>query len=260
MEKAATHLSPVILELGGKSPCILDETAAIERSLKRILWAKFFCAGQTCVAPDYLMITEKAWAQSLELISSLMDQLFPADFVRREFAHIVNDKHFTRLERLIENENVFLSFERRAQDRLFGPCILVEPSLQSPVMQEEIFGPILPILRVESVDRAIAIVRSKPKALALYHFSKNKEWMNQVEESCSAGGMMFNDALIHLTNYQLPFGGVGESGMGSYHGFYGFKAFSHWKAIERKGFFLDSRLRYSPYPDLAKSPLVRRFL
>ncbi|PIR22349.1 MAG: aldehyde dehydrogenase family protein [Deltaproteobacteria bacterium CG11_big_fil_rev_8_21_14_0_20_45_16] len=260
MEKAARNLSPVILELGGKSPCILDETAALGRSLKRILWAKFFCAGQTCVAPDYLMITEKAWAQSLELIPSLMDQLFPADFVRTEFAHIVNDKHFARLERLIENENVFLSLERRAQDRLFGPCIIVEPSLQSPVMQEEIFGPILPVLKVESVNRAIAIVRSKPKALALYHFSKNKEWMNRVEENCSAGGMMFNDALLYLTNYHLPFGGVGMSGMGTYHGFYGFKAFSHWKAVEKKGFFPDSRLRYWPYPDLAKRSFVRRFL
>jgi aldehyde dehydrogenase (NAD+) len=259
LEKASRYLTPVTLELGGKSPCIVDETANLKIAAARIVFGKFLNAGQTCVAPDYLLIQE-----------NIKDKLIPyiADEIRRQFGDnpldnpsygkIINDKHFNRLLGLMEGEKAVIGGKHNGIDRI-EPTVLDGITLESPVMQEEIFGPILPVLTFKNIDEAIGIISRNPTPLALYIFTEDKETEHRVLTQVAFGGGCVNDTIVHLATNQMGFGGVGESGTGSYHGKYGFDTFSHYKSIVKKSTLFDIPVRYQPY-NAKKMKLLKWFL
>lgn len=258
MEAASRNLTPVTLELGGKSPCIVDDSADIKTAARRLAFGKFLNAGQTCVAPDYLLIHKNAKERFIELLKSALDDFFP----NRDYQNlpaIINDKHYNRLMGLIRGEKILLGGGGNLQHRLIEPTILDEVSLDSAVMKEEIMGPILPIISFSSLDEVITIVRSMPKPLALYMFSESHTAQQQVLNSLSFGGGCINDTVMHLTSPHLAFGGVGDSGIGSYHGKHSFDTFTHYKSILKKYNWIDIPLRYQPYSRI-KSKLIRLFL
>lgn len=248
MEAAARHLTPVTLELGGKSPCIVDETADLDVAAKRIALGKFFNAGQTCVAPDHVLVVESVHDALLNRLVSTLREFYGDDPQQSpDFARIVNERHHARLTRLLDGVNVVTGGETDASDRYIAPTILRDVSPSHPVMQEEIFGPILPVIAVPSVDAAITYVNRGPKPLALYVFSRNKSAQDRVIDQTSAGGTTVNHVWMHLGVPGLPFGGVGESGMGAYHGKHSFDAFSHRRAVLKKPNFGDAPLAFPPY-------------
>ncbi|MCX7425814.1 MAG: aldehyde dehydrogenase family protein [Planctomycetia bacterium] len=265
MQAAARHLTPVTLELGGKCPCLVDRNVNLPVAARRIVWGKFLNAGQTCVAPDYVLVDRR---RHDELLAAMVDAV--GRFYGREprasadFGRIVNRRHFQRLERLLEHDGsptgrVILGGDRDADSRYFPPTILADVSPDAPVMQEEVFGPILPVLAVEDMDEAIRFVNSRPKPLALYLFSNDARLRDRVLGETSSGGVGINDVAMHTTVPGLPFGGVGPSGMGAYHGRHGFETFSHRKAILQRGTRGDFNLRYPPYTP-AKMRWLRRLL
>ncbi len=247
---AAENLTPVTLELGGKSPCIIDETANLVLSARRIVWGKVINAGQTCVAPDYILVHHKIKAAFVKLlIQEIKKALGSNPEESADFARIINLKNWQRQLSLLENQTI-LSGGQSNQDTLFlAPTLLDEPKMDSPVMQEEIFGPILPILSYKTESDIEKIISSFEKPLSLYLFSENKAFVDEVLQKYSFGGGCINDTVIHLVNNRLPFGGVGNSGMGAYHGKLSFDIFSHKKAIVKRGTWLDLPLRYAPYKD-----------
>lgn len=248
MEKAARHLTPFTLELGGKSPVIVDETADIPLAARRILFGKLINAGQTCVAPDYVLVhqaVKKALAAALqeELARMLPDETY----VDAHFPRLVNRKHYDRLQGLLSGQALMNSVKADPGTRLMTPVLVDEPAPDSPLMTEEIFGPILPLVSVGSLEEAMAYVKSRPHPLALYLFTSSREAEKKVLTSLRFGGGCVNDTVLQVASSNLPFGGMGESGLGRYHGKAGFDTFSCQKSVLKKGRFLDLPLRYHPY-------------
>ncbi len=253
MEKASKNLTPVTLELGGKSPCIVDRSANIELAAKRIIWGKTLNSGQTCVCPDYLLVHKEVKDQLIQAMKKYITTFFGATPCNNpEFPKIINKKHYERLKGLIKNAKIIAGGEYNDSTNQMSPTLLDDVSWNDPVMQEEIFGPILPILDFESLDEVIATVNSHPKPLALYLFTGSSHTENKVMKHISFGGGCVNDTLVHLATSHMPFGGVGESGMGGYHGKWSFDTFTHKKSIMKKSNLLDINIRYAPYKNKLK--------
>lgn len=250
---AAENLTPVTLELGGKSPCIVDETANLEVAAKRIVWGKIINAGQTCVAPDYLLVHQKVKTKFVALLKSeITNALGENPEESNDFARIINLKNWERQVRLLENQNILFGGQSNRDTFYLAPTLLDEPNLKSEVMQEEIFGPILPIISYQNHSDIEKIINSYEKPLSLYIFSENTSFTNQILTKYSFGGGCINDTLVHLANSRLPFGGVGHSGIGAYHGKLSFDIFSHKKPIVKKPTWIDIPLRYAPYRNKLK--------
>ena len=251
---AAENLTPVTLELGGKSPCIVDETANLELSARRIVWGKIINAGQTCVAPDYILVHHKMKDTLVKFIIKEIEKALGTNPEESpDYARIINLKNWQRQLSLIEGQKIIYGGQASENSLYLAPTLLDEPRMDSLVMTEEIFGPILPILSYESENDIDKIISSFEKPLALYLFSQNKSFIDTVLQKYSFGGGCINDTVIHLVNNRLPFGGVGNSGMGAYHGKLSFDIFSHKKAIVKRGTWLDLPLRYAPYGDKLKT-------
>jgi aldehyde dehydrogenase (NAD+) len=261
MEAAAKHLTPVTLELGGKSPCIVDRNTDLDIAARRIVWGKFYNAGQTCVAPDYVLAHESIEDALLSRMKQTIRDFFGDDPRQRsDFGRIVNARHHRRLTRLLEaSGQVVAGGDVDEKDRYIAPTILRNVPATAAVMADEIFGPILPVLRVKNVDEAIAFVNARPKPLALYLFTNDRAVEASVIERTSSGGVTVNHTLLHIAIPSLPFGGVGPSGMGAYHGRATFETFSHRKAVLLKPTWLDPWFFYPPY-NSAKKLWVRRVL
>jgi aldehyde dehydrogenase (NAD+) len=249
MKAAAEHLTPVTLELGGKSPCIVDEKVDLAVAAKRIAWAKFFNCGQTCVAPDYLLVHEKVHDRFLELLTATLKQFWGDDpATSPDYCRIVNARHHRRLTDLIAGSgSVVVGGQSDAGSLYIAPTVLRDVPEDAPAMRDEIFGPILPVLKVASTEDAIKRINARPKPLALYVFSSSDATQQQVITNTSSGGVVINHAVIHLGVQGLPFGGVGESGMGAYHGQHSFETFSHKKAVLKRPTVLEPDLMYPPY-------------
>ena len=248
MEKASAHLTPVSLELGGKSPVIVDETADIALTAKRLIWGKCVNAGQTCVAPDYVLVHHSREEALIEaLIKEIREMYTSAPLANPILPKIVNQRHFERLVGLMMSGVVTHGGQVDATARKIAPTILTDVDWESPIMQEEIFGPLLPILPYRKLDEAIARIQQRPKPLALYLFTQSKAVEERVMREVSFGGGCVNDTVLHLATPHMPFGGVGESGMGGYHGKYSFDTFSHRKSVLKRWAKPDVPLRYAPY-------------
>lgn len=260
MEKASHYLTPVTLELGGKSPCIVDDDKSLKLAAKRIAFGKFLNAGQTCVAPDYLLIKEDLKDLFLLYIKEAIKEFFGDSPVSHaQLVKIINQKHFDRLSQLLEKQDIVIGGERDEQSLKIAPTVIDHVSDNNPLMQEEIFGPILPIMTYHTIDEAIQYINLHEKPLALYIFSNQKSVQKKILKSCSFGGGCINDTIIHLATSELGFGGVGNSGMGAYHGRKSFETFSHEKSIVKKATWIDLPLRYYPYSHL-KEKLIRIFV
>jgi len=253
MQEAAKQLIPVTLELGGKSPCIVDETVNIKLAAKRIIWGKLLNAGQTCIAPDYLLVHQKIKLQMLEALSHAITQFYGQNpETSKEYPRIISRANAVRLESLMEGAVVFRGGKVDVDSRYVEPTILLDVDPESQVMQQEIFGPILPVLTFEKTPEIVRFINGRPKPLALYCFSENREFIRRVLNEIPAGGVTINDTLMHIANNRLPFGGVGNSGIGHYHGKYSFDLFSHKKSVLVRGTWMDVPLRYAPFGDKLK--------
>ena len=251
MRAAAEHITPVTLELGGKSPCIVEKSANLKLAARRIVFGKFLNCGQTCVAPDYVYCDAAVRDELVRLIQLEIERQFgPNPLDNPDYGRIINRKHYDRICRLIDPDKTVCGGETREASLQIAPTVLNGASFSDPVMQEEIFGPVLPVIAYESLDEAIHQVNSMAHPLALYIFTGSKKTADRVIASCRFGGGCVNDAVIHLATSYMPFGGVGESGMGAYHGKVGFETFSHYKSIVDKKTWLDLPMRYQPYRDL----------
>jgi aldehyde dehydrogenase (NAD+) len=260
MEAAARNLTPVTLELGGKSPCIVDSKANIPLAAKRITWGKFVNAGQTCICPDYLMVHSSVKDEFLREMKKTIGELYGSDPSKSpDFGRIINKEQYSRLVKLLEGQKVYVGGEHDPADRYIAPTILTDVKPDSAVMKEEIFGPIIPLMTYDSIDEVVKFINGRPKALSLYLFSDDKANQQEILAKTSFGGGCINDTLIHAGNPNLPFGGVGNSGMGSYHGKASFEAFSHRKSILKKSTLIDLKMRYAPY-DAKKLALVRKLV
>lgn len=256
---AAEHLTPVTLELGGKSPCIIDETANLPLAAKRIIWGKLFNAGQTCIAPDYILVHYRMKKKLIPLlIQEIENALGENPEQSEDFARIVNLKNWRRQVALIENQFVLYGGQHNEENLYVAPTLLDEPMPESAVMQEEIFGPILPIITYENKADLHKIISRYEKPLSLYIFSDDRAFQNEILNKYSFGGGCINDTLTHFANKNLPFGGVGHSGIGAYHGKLGFDTFSHKKSVVKKANWLDVPLRYAPYK--GKLNIIKRIL
>lgn len=251
---AAENLTPVTLELGGKNPCIIDETANLKLAAKRIIWGKFINAGQTCIAPDYILIQKDMKSHFIAYLKTEITKAYgenPA--LSPDFARIINTKNWLRLANLIEEEKVIFGGQTDIENNYIAPTLIEENDMESLLMQEEIFGPLLPILSYEKEEDIKTVISKFEKPLALYVFSENKRFSEKIIKQYSFGGGCINDTVVHFSNKRLPFGGVGHSGIGAYHGRLSFDTFSHKKSIVKKANWLDIPLRYAPYNDKLKS-------
>ena len=259
-EAAAKNLTPVTLELGGKSPTFVLNDTNIKRTAQRIVWAKFLNAGQTCVAPDYILVAKEIETQLLEALKSEIQSKYDlSGGLPENYLQIINDRNVQRLANLIDQEKCYLGGKIDSEKRIIQPTILQHVSFEDKVMQEEIFGPILPVISYQNLDEAISYVKSKPKPLSTYIYGKNQQQINKILNEVSFGGGCVNDSMMHLSNSRLPFGGVGHSGIGSYHGKSGFDSFSHYKSIVQKSFWLEPNIKYAPYTS-RKSKLIKWLL
>ena len=249
MEAASRHLTPVTLELGGKSPVIIDGSMDMALAARRLAWGKFLNAGQTCVAPDYLLIDEKCKEEFKKEFEKATRKMYPGLLESPDLGRIINEKHFNRLKGLLEGQRVVFGGQCDDKSLRIAPTLLDGTDPDSPIMQEEIFGPILPMLTYRSFDEALSFIRGREKPLALYIFSKDRRHINAVQQTLTYGGGCVNDTVVHLSNPSMPFGGVGSSGMGSYHAKQGFDTFTHEKSVLRKALWLDIPVRYAPYDD-----------
>ena len=257
MNAAAKNLTPVVLELGGKSPCIIDKEADIKVSAKRLAWGKTLNAGQTCIAPDYLLIHKSKINEFVSEFAKAVKQLHGDDIEQsRHFVRLVNDRAFERVKGYLNDGKVVYGGNSDATKRFIEPTLLADVDLTSPVMNEEIFGPVLPMIPFENRDEVISFVREREKPLALYYFGNVKN-AKEVIRLTSAGGSCINDAIMHIANENMPFGGVGNSGMGHYHGKLSFDAFSHQRSVVITPTWLDLPFRYMPYRMFG---LVRKLL
>lgn len=260
MRRAAANLTPVTLELGGKSPCIVDCSAKIKLAAKRIVFGKFLNCGQTCVAPDYVYCDERIKDKLIDEIGTqIVKQLGREPLINPDYGKIINKKHFDRIKGLIDDKKVIFGGKRDEDELRIEPTIMDNVTWDDAVMKEEIFGPVLPILTFRGIGEAVRIINSKPHPLALYIFSGNRDTIKFVTSRCQFGGGCVNDTIIHLATSNMGFGGVGASGMGAYHGKVGFDTFSHKKSIVDKKTWLDLPMRYQPYKDF-NDMLIRMFL
>ncbi len=245
-QAAAKHLTPVTLELGGKSPAIITKDVNINLTAKRLVWAKFLNAGQTCIAPDYVLVESSIKDQ---LLSSIKHHIDKADYAveNQNYPQIINEQNYDRLTNFIEADKVYLGGTGNKDERIIAPTVLKDIELSDKVMQDEIFGPILPVLSFETIEEAIEKVKTLSKPLSCYIFTRSKSLKNKMLKEISFGGGAVNDAVMHFTEQTLPFGGVGDSGIGNYHGKYGFETFSHYKSVLQKPFWIEPNLKYSPY-------------
>ncbi len=251
MEAAARQLTPVTLELGGKNPCIVDRDVHVGHASRRIAWGKFFNAGQTCMTTDYLLVDRAIKGELLTGIRTAIRQFYGDDpSTSPDYARIVSDHHFSRLARLLKQGEVVIGGGTNPRERYIAPTVIDGVLPSHDIMQEEIFGPILPVLAYDRLEDAISFVNARPKPLALFFFSRSKEKQKRVLRETSSGGGCINETFVHEINYCLPFGGVGNSGMGKYHGRFSFDTFSNTKGIVKKSFLLDLRMRYPPYRKL----------
>lgn len=260
MEKASAHLTPVTLELGGKSPCIIDHTANLKLAARRLAFGKYLNCGQTCVAPDYVLVEKSVKEPFLKELKKEIIAMYGEDPLKNpDYGKMINQKHFDRVRGLIDPEKLFLGGTYEEEKLKIAPTVLTEVEESDAVMQEEIFGPVLPVLTVDSVDEAYEFVRNRPEPLALYIFTRDKGTERRFLKEVPFGGGCVNDTIIHLATSHMGFGGVGNSGMGSYHGRKSFETFSHEKSIVKKYMWMDLPIRYQPYSRL-KEKLVRMFV
>ncbi len=248
MEKASKNLIPVTLELGGKSPCIVDNSAKLDLAAKRIVWGKFLNAGQTCVAPDYILVQKDIKEKLLKELKKELLLQFGSDIKSSsDFPRIVNKHSFLRLKNYLNDGEIYFGGSVDEKDLYLEPTILTNIKENSLIMEEEIFGPILPILEYSSLDEALTYVINKDKPLALYYFSEDSTSIEKVLNSTTSGGVTINDTIIHVASSYLPFGGVGSSGMGAYHGKASFDVFTHKKSVIKRGTFIEFPIKFAPY-------------
>ena len=260
LRHAAEYLTPVTLELGGKSPCIVDSTAKIRLAAKRIVFGKYLNCGQTCVAPDYILCDKRIRDELITAILAEIEKQFGKEPLKNpNYGKIINEKHFERILGLINREKLVYGGQSEPELLRIAPTVLNNITWDDAVMGEEIFGPLLPILTFDTLDEALDTVESHPHPLALYFFSEDKAAQKKVLDTCRFGGGCINDTIIHLATSDMPFGGVGESGMGSYHGRVGFETFSHYRSIVDKKTWMDLPIRYQKYTGL-KEKMMRMFL
>ena len=260
LRHAAEYLTPVTLELGGKSPCIVDSTAKIRLAAKRIVFGKYLNCGQTCVAPDYILCDKRIRDELITAILAEIEKQFGKEPLKNpNYGKIINEKHFERILGLINGEKLVYGGQSEPESLRIAPTVLNNITWDDAVMGEEIFGPLLPILTFDTLDEALDTVESHPHPLALYFFSEDKAAQKKVLDTCRFGGGCINDTIIHLATSDMPFGGVGESGMGSYHGRVGFETFSHYRSIVDKKTWMDLPIRYQKYTGL-KEKMLRMFL
>ena len=260
MSKAARHLTPVTLELGGKSPCVVDATAKLDLAAKRLVFGKLLNCGQTCVAPDYLLIDGRVKDQFLSHVKKWMTAMYEQDPLDNQgYVRMINRKHYDRVMGLIDPAKVVYGGRGDPDTLKIQPTILDGVSPEDPVMQEEIFGPLLPVLTYDTLDRAVEFINSRPHPLALYLFSEDRAAQERFLRQVPFGGGCVNDTIIHLATSRMGFGGVGDSGMGSYHGKLSFDTFSHRKSVVKKSTWMDLPVRYAPYTALQEK-LLRLFL
>ena len=259
MQKAAQHLTPVTLELGGKSPCIVDSDAKLKLAAKRIVWGKFLNAGQTCVAPDYLCVHKSVKDELKKLIINEIRVQFGENVRNSEdYPRIVNKSSLERLSGYLNDGKIYYGGNIDEDNLYMEPTLIIKPDLNSPLMSDEIFGPILPILVYEDLDNVIKFINHREKPLALYYFSESKKKIKYVLTSTTSGGVTINDTIIHVANPNLPFGGVGNSGVGKYHGKESFETFTHNKSVMKRGTFIEFNIRFAPYKN--KLNLVKRIM
>jgi aldehyde dehydrogenase (NAD+) len=250
MTAAARHLTPVTLELGGKSPCLVAATADIDVAAARVTWAKFVNAGQTCIAPDHVYVERRVADAFLVALRRRIREFYGEDPQRSpDYCRIATERHAARFAELLSAQKIALGGRVDAPARYVEPTIVLDPPVDSPLMQEEIFGPVLPVTVVEAIEDVLDVIAARPKPLALYLFANDAKQERAVVERISAGSVCINDAMIFMASPQLPFGGIGASGMGRYTGWYGFETFSHMKPVMRRSFRFDVDLRYPPYSE-----------
>lgn len=260
MQYAAKNLTPVTLELGGKSPCIVEKDSSLELAAKRIIFGKLLNCGQTCVAPDYILVQKDVKNKFIDYCKKYIEKFLGDNWKdNQEYPRMVNEKHFNRILGLISEDELIYGGEADEKIMKIQPTLLDVKNMNSRVMQEEIFGPILPIIEYENIDEAINYINSKEKPLALYLFTNNKSIQKIVLKEVPFGGGCINDTIIHLACSKLGFGGVGNSGIGEYHGKYSFKTFSHYKSILKKSVLFDLPMRYHPYKKI-NDKLIRMFM
>ena len=260
MRQASEHLTPVTLELGGKSPCIVEKTANLKLAAKRIVFGKFLNCGQTCVAPDYIYCDRAVKDRLVKEIKKQIQRQFGKEPLKRaDYGKIINEKHFDRITGLMEPSKVVWGGNSDRGALRIEPTVIDNVTFGDAVMQEEIFGPLMPILTFDTLDEAIRNIQSMPHPLALYIFSNDRKAVGKVTSQCGFGGGCVNDTVIHLATCEMGFGGFGESGMGAYHGKDGFRTFSHEKSIVDKKTWIDLPMRYQPYRKVYEG-MVRMFL
>ena len=260
MRRAAEHLTPVTLELGGKSPCIVEKTANLKLAARRIVFGKYLNCGQTCVAPDYILCHESVKDDLLRCLQKEIARQFgPEPLANPDYGKIINEKHFNRLTGLMDSGEIVHGGGVRRETLQIEPTVLDRVTPADPIMNEEIFGPLLPILTFRDLEEAVRFVNARPHPLALYLFTGSRASVKEVTSRCGFGGGCVNDVVIHLATSQMGFGGFRESGMGAYHGKAGFDAFSHYKSIVDKKTWLDLPMRYQPYSKINEK-LIRFFL
>ncbi len=257
-QAAAKHLTPVTLELGGKSPAIITKDVNIDMTAKRLIWAKFLNAGQTCIAPDYVLVESSI---KDKLLSAMKEQIEKSDYNvdNDNYTQIINEKNFDRLNDMIDPNKVYTGGNGNKEERVIPPTVMKDVEFSDKVMQDEIFGPILPVITFNTIEEAIEKVKNLSKPLSCYVFTKNSTVKKKVLNEISFGGGAINDAMMHFTEQTLPFGGVGNSGIGNYHGKYGFETFSHYKSVLQKSFWIEPNFKYSPY-STKKLNFLKRFI
>ena len=261
LRRCSEHLTPAVLELGGKSPCIVDSTAKIKLAAKRIVFGKYLNCGQTCVAPDYVLCQKDVKDAFLkEVKRQIVKQYGENPLKNPDYGKIINEKHFDRINGLIDKERLVWGGESDRSTLQIAPTVMDNVTFEDKVMQEEIFGPVLPIITYDKLEDLFEILKGRQKPLALYIFSENRKNINRILDRISFGGGCINDVVIHLATSEMGFGGVGESGMGAYHGKTGFDAFSHTKSIVDKKTFMDLPMRYQPYDRKINGKLLKMFL
>jgi aldehyde dehydrogenase (NAD+) len=257
MTAAAKHLTPVTLELGGKSPCLIDKSANLEVAASRIAWGKFINAGQTCVAPDHVLVHRDVAQRFTDILGGKIREFYGEDPEQSpDYCRIASERHAARFQQLLAGQKIHTGGRVDVVKRYVEPTIVLDPSPDSALMQEEIFGPVLPVIAVDEMHHAIKFVADRPKPLALYLFTKSKALEDAVLNRLSAGTVCVNDAVIFMVSPELPFGGVGNSGMGRYTGWFGFETFSHMKPVMKRSFRFDAPMRYPPYSEM-KAKLLR---
>ncbi|MCP4910810.1 MAG: aldehyde dehydrogenase [Bacteroidetes bacterium] len=252
-KSAADKMIPVTLELGGKSPCIVDSKINLKLAAKRIIWGKLINAGQTCIAPDYILVNKEVKDKLISELKLAIINFYGNDAsLSKDYPRIINESNVIRLSTLIDNTKILYGGKYNVKNCYFEPTLIDNVSINSPIMSQEIFGPILPIMTYDNIDEAIDIVQSKEKPLALYFFSNCKQKQNRILNEVSCGGVTINDTIMHFANNKLPFGGIGNSGIGKYHGKYSFLTFSNQKPVVRKKTWIDIPIRYAPFKNKLK--------